>query len=79
MLETSYRGSDRDMMPTIQLTAAVAEGDRIYTYSTLSFPVLTFGEDDYTTTHHWPTKWEKIGTYLSQLHEYVFYFDNGEE
>ena len=76
ILEATYRENDSDKMPTIKLDASISD-NRIYVDSELSFPVLLSVEGtSFSSTHHWLAEWEKIGRYLTKLHEHVFYLDN---
>lgn len=81
-LTATFRGSDSDKMPTIKLETE-RSNNLIYINSELSFPTLVFNDSvDPSTTHHWLAEWERVGKYLTHLHEYSFDvddFNNGDE
>lgn len=87
ILEVKCREAKPDMMPTIHLDGKVLD-DYIYVASSLTFPHLDYNPEDtndyYDTVHYWLSKWERVGRYLAELHEYSFdlqayYSDDKEE
>lgn len=78
VLNAKYRGSDINMMPTINLQGRVLE-DYIYTSLSMTFPELTFDIEDgdyYDTIHYWLSRWEHVGNYVTELNEYAFSLDD---
>ncbi len=71
---TKYNGSGEDSTYMPQIDLEFVDNDDYWSvYPTLTFPQLTFNDDDYVDTiHYWLSKWEAVGKTITTLNKYVF-------
>ena len=71
---TKYNGSEDDAAHMPQIDLEFIDNDDYWSVCpTLTFPQLTFNDDDYADTiHYWLSKWESVGKTITTLNKYVF-------
>lgn len=67
---------EHKMMPTIKLAVDEFESGMFGVIPTLTFPTLTFENNDYADTiHYWLDRWEKVGKCITELNKIEFDLD----
>ena len=79
-IEVTCTESEKINMPKLSLVINEFDTDMYDVIPTLTFPTLTFSDQDYADTiHYWLQKWERVGRYITQLNKFEFNLESALE